>query len=184
MEGGITEHSPRRACATLGRQEGYAGATGAPVGFYPDLEFDGGVAVGDVKYKLQGADWNRGDLNQIVTFVTASDCSDGAVFSFRDVERSPLPQLGVGSQRIRSIIWPVSEEIAPEVAAQQVVATAEWLMGVTSGRGCGMIPGLRGPKVCTLFPQLADWQWFARKSDPRVGGDGPATMTYEERDTL
>jgi len=113
-------------------KKGYAGATGAKVGFYPDLEFGGGVAVGDVKYKLQGMDWNRGDLNQIVTFVAAYDCSHGAVFSFREVGRSALPSLGVGRQHIDSIAWPVSEETTPEAAARSVVAdAAAWLTATT-----------------------------------------------------
>ena len=45
------------------RTPGYRSAVGSSVSFNPDLEFNEGVAIGDVKYKLQGADWNRSDLN-------------------------------------------------------------------------------------------------------------------------
>jgi hypothetical protein len=37
----------------------------------PDLIF-GGVAVGDVKYKMWERDWNRVDLYQAITFVSGS----------------------------------------------------------------------------------------------------------------
>jgi 5-methylcytosine-specific restriction enzyme subunit McrC len=115
---------------TVKPKQGFMLAKGAQVSFNPDLEFDGGAAVGDVKYKLQGAEWNRNDLNQIVTFVAAYDCGHGAVFSFRGKERDPLPNLVVGTQHICSITWPVADGATPEAAAERVVAdAAEWLLG-------------------------------------------------------
>jgi len=106
-------------------------AIGANVSFNPDLVFGSGIAVGDVKYKVQGADWNRADLNQILAFVAAYDCQHGAVFSFREPGQDALPSLVVGSQHIRSITWPASDEVAPQVAAREVVVTAStWLTSV------------------------------------------------------
>ncbi len=109
-------------------EKGRVAARGSRVTFSPDLEFAGGFAVGDVKYKIQGADWNRSDLNQIVTFVAAYDCAHGAVFAFREAGVEPLPILGVGSQTITSITWPYSDRIRPEQAADSVVESAHrWL---------------------------------------------------------
>ena len=113
-------------------EKGFAATKGAKVSFNPDLDFGGGLADGDVKYKLQGVDWNRSDLNQIVTFVAAYGCQHGAVFGFREVDKSPLPRLGVGNQEIESITWTISDATSPRLAAEQLVTdTAEWL-GIAS----------------------------------------------------
>jgi len=114
-----------------GVKRGYVTASGANVSFNPDLEFCGGIAVGDVKHKLQGVDWNRGDLNQIVTFVAAYGCAHGAVFGFREVSQQELPTVGVGHQLIRSIQWPVGPAVSPDEAAKHVIReAAAWLVDV------------------------------------------------------
>jgi hypothetical protein len=45
----------------------------------PDLVFDGGLAVGDVKYKDIDPERNRSDLYQVVAFAAGYDC-DCAVY--------------------------------------------------------------------------------------------------------
>ena len=61
------------------------------VTFNPDLVFDQGIAVGDVKYKLIGDRWHRPDLNQIVAFGTAYEAQKALVIGFsQTVSTSPI----------------------------------------------------------------------------------------------
>lgn len=46
---------------------------GTTMRVHPDLIFGDLAAVGDVKYKTGGPDWDRGDLYQVVAFATAAD---------------------------------------------------------------------------------------------------------------
>ncbi len=131
IEAGVREVLRRSLAPRWSVEEGYAAARGAGVRFNPDLDFGKGLAVGDVKYKLATSDWNRSDLNQIVTFVAAYDCAEGAVFSFAGEGQVSRPDLGVGRHCIRSINWDASGALSPAEAAKQVAeAAALWLSAV------------------------------------------------------
>jgi 5-methylcytosine-specific restriction enzyme subunit McrC len=131
IEAGLREVLRRSLAPRWSVEEGYAPARGAAVSFNPDLDFGEGLAVGDVKYKLATSDWNRSDLNQIVAFVAAYDCAEGAVFSFSGEGQVNPPDLGIGRHFIRSIHWDASGELSPVEAARQVAeATALWLSDV------------------------------------------------------
>ena len=57
-------------------------AIGSSLTFNPDLVFDHGAAVGDVKYRLAGADWSRPDLYQAIAFAEAFGTDDAIVVNF------------------------------------------------------------------------------------------------------
>ena len=84
----------------------------------PDLIFDGGQAVGDVKYKLGGADWQRSDLYQATAFSTAFGCSQSIVVGFRGTGMPP--NVLVGPVSVRYLAWD-HVALAPERAALDIV---------------------------------------------------------------
>ena len=50
----------------------------------PDLVFDDGYAVADIKYKLHDGTWNRADVYQITTFAAGYRSRRGALVYFSD----------------------------------------------------------------------------------------------------
>ena len=75
--------------------------------FTPDLVFDQGSAVADIKYKLLRPDWLRSDLYQIVAFGTAFSTDDVAVIGFKSTieARTPEPQR-IGNMNVHCFGWP------------------------------------------------------------------------------
>jgi hypothetical protein len=94
----------------------------------PDLLFgDAVVAVGDVKYKLTGPDWNTGDLYQAVTFAAGYRTRRALLISF-SLHDEVLPELTVGDIQITHIPWRASGDVTPADAASHLVAQVlEWL---------------------------------------------------------
>lgn len=72
-------------------------AIGSKMTFNPDLVFNHGALVGDVKYKLTGADWSRGDLYQATAFAEAFRTSRACVVQFGRSDQAELPEVEVGS---------------------------------------------------------------------------------------
>ena len=100
---------------------------GSSLTLNPDLVFGSTEAIGDVKYKLSGAAWNRADLYEVVAFATAFRTTEACVVSFADPEATRLPQLMVGDVRVSSLIWPAIEELTPKDAESAFIASArEW----------------------------------------------------------
>jgi 5-methylcytosine-specific restriction endonuclease McrBC regulatory subunit McrC len=93
----------------------------------PDLVFDRGRALGDVKYKLQTSDWNNADLYQVVTFATGYRTRHAAVFSFS--RGRPVPySLDVGDTHVTTICWSTDPSHSPESAAAEFVDSVRtWL---------------------------------------------------------
>ncbi len=108
--------------------------SGSRLRFNPDLIFDGDLAVGDVKYKLVGRDWNRLDLYQVLAFGVAYRSRHCAVFNFRHPNMPTLSPLRVGDTDVVGISWQADEGLDPDEAAQMVVeATRSWLSDVATG---------------------------------------------------
>lgn len=94
----------------------------------PDLVFDQGDAVGDVKYKLAGSDWARADLFQVVAFATGFHAHSAAVISFRRQDGSAAPDLQVGAVRLRHFTWRAELERDPGASATELAkAVRAWL---------------------------------------------------------
>jgi 5-methylcytosine-specific restriction enzyme subunit McrC len=93
----------------------------------PDLVFGEGLAVGDVKYKLTGQDWNTGDLYQAVSFAAGYRTQRALLISFSS-DAEVLPELTVGDIRVTHIPWQASPDTSPDEAANLLVAqVSTWL---------------------------------------------------------
>jgi 5-methylcytosine-specific restriction enzyme subunit McrC len=103
--------------------------------FNPDLLFDAGRAVADVKYKLSRGEWDRTDLYQVIAFAEAFRAQDGAIFRFRGPGVRTMSPLVVGEKRIVELTWPADERLQPdEAAAQMLASTRQWLESLSTKR--------------------------------------------------
>jgi 5-methylcytosine-specific restriction enzyme subunit McrC len=104
-------------------------ATGSTLSFNPDLVFDHGRAVGDVKYKVSGSDWGRGDLYQAIAFAEAFGAMDAVVVGFGATTDHELVDVDVGQKAIRALRWTV--DVDPELASRRLVADVQdWLLAI------------------------------------------------------
>jgi len=103
-------------------------AIGSKLTFNPDLVFNHGAWVGDVKYKLAGADWSRGDLYQAIAFAEAFRTRRACVVLFGRSDQAELPEVEVGSKRVTSLRWLVDAS-SPWQAADGLASDATaWLL--------------------------------------------------------
>lgn len=78
---------------------------GSKMTLNPDLVFDHGKTVGDVKYKLLSNAWSRPDLYQLTTFATGFETSMGALLGFH-TGGGDLPEpIQIGSKFLQCIAW-------------------------------------------------------------------------------
>ena len=104
---------------------------GSSLTFNPDLVFGAPSAVGDVKYKLAGGDWDRGDLYQVVAFAAAFRVDEGLLVRFRASEVAPLSDVKVGDISVREATWLADPEESAESAAAALAAdVGAWLLEV------------------------------------------------------
>lgn len=99
--------------------------SGSSMTINPDLVFDGGRAVGDVKYKNGGASWSRPDLYQSIAFAEAFESAESAIIDFVDgaAVRSPVI---VGAKTIHHFLW--RTDISPEAAVESLtMSVGQWL---------------------------------------------------------
>jgi hypothetical protein len=93
----------------------------------PDLVFDGGSAIGDVKYKLTGKDWRTADLYQSVAFATGFGAKRSLVVTFGNAS-TPLPALQVGDVRVTNLVWQASDTVQPAAAGTLLASQVmNWL---------------------------------------------------------
>jgi 5-methylcytosine-specific restriction enzyme subunit McrC len=103
---------------------------GSSLTFSPDLVFDDGSAVGDVKYKLSRGDWERADLYEVIAFAEAYRATRGLIIRFRKPGVPELDELRVGGQAIREITWQADPSVGPADASDAVAGeVADWLGG-------------------------------------------------------
>jgi hypothetical protein len=121
--------------------------------FNPDLVF-GDLAVGDVKYKLQGHDWDTGDLYQAVAFATAFQVKQAAIVTFSTAQ-AVHPPLQIGDVRLTNFCWTADGSLTPvESAARLAADVYSWLEGMSrpeldqlkrTGPNSGSSPSRAGP---------------------------------------
>lgn len=95
----------------------------------PDIVFGNRLAIGDVKYKYFGRDWNRNDFNQIVAFATAFESPRCVLFGFVNETVSPrLEMVQVGRIEATRIAWPVGPGTSPEAVSHTMLeGLKKWL---------------------------------------------------------
>jgi len=93
----------------------------------PDLVFDQGRAVADVKYKISGRTPLRSDLYQSVAFATGFGCTKSAILSFGHSDEQRLA-LKIGDVSVSGFVWDIS--IGPEQARARLSDQVNtWLDG-------------------------------------------------------
>jgi hypothetical protein len=88
----------------------------------PDLELDRPPFTGDVKYKVAGSSWNRGDLAQAVFFAAAFRSPRALIIGFGDETSKPQDELAVGAISVTSVLWDVRQGAAPEESEDRLAA--------------------------------------------------------------
>lgn len=104
-----------------------------PAGFSvnPDLVIDAGRAVADVKYKLSGTTWDRGDVYEVVAFASAFLTQHAALIGFRGQSAPVLPAVPVGNIRVEQMSWPIGDGVEPEQGAESLRNQFRaWMAGV------------------------------------------------------
>lgn len=108
--------------------KGHRQLPGSTLTFNPDLVFDGGHAIGDVKYKLSKGDWDRADLYEVIAFAEAYQARRGLILRFRKPGVPALADLVVGAIAIHEITWVADDAVDPVDAANAVADhVAAWL---------------------------------------------------------
>lgn len=106
---------------------------GSTMRLNPDLVFDSGIAVGDVKYKLPGAEWPRSDLYQLVAFATAFRAGKGILVHFARREDEQLPSVPVGDIRLNAVQWLARADVEPAAALTRLVASVRSALAEEGG---------------------------------------------------
>jgi 5-methylcytosine-specific restriction endonuclease McrBC regulatory subunit McrC len=101
----------------------------------PDIVFDGGAAIGDVKYRVLKAEWDRSSLYQIVSFAAGFYSHHCAIFGFANDAAQKLPvEVPVGAVMARAFAWNASTDMPPNVSEDKFVdAVAAWLQPIGQG---------------------------------------------------
>ena len=109
-------------------RKGHFQLASSRVTFNPDLVFDAGRAVGDVKYKLSAGDWDRSDLYQAIAFAEAYRAERALIVRFRGPSTGPAPDLLVGGKAIHEVTWRSDAAVSASDAGIEVAeAVATWL---------------------------------------------------------
>ena len=101
---------------------------GSTMTLNPDLLFDSGDAVGDVKYKILSGEWPRPDLYQLVAFATGFRSSEGILVHFASSDEYQLPSVRVGDVQLHAASWGANKEISPEEALGALAVSIDDLL--------------------------------------------------------
>jgi 5-methylcytosine-specific restriction enzyme subunit McrC len=127
VEAGIRAVLAEKLGAGVVRKEGRQ-LVGSTLTFNPDLVFGAPDAVGDVKYKLAGGDWDRADLYQVVAFAAAFRVTEALLVRLRGSDVTGLRDVRVGDIRVREITWLADAQEPAEASAAALAADVrEWL---------------------------------------------------------
>jgi 5-methylcytosine-specific restriction enzyme subunit McrC len=95
---------------------------GASFTLNPDLVFDRGLAVGDVKYKALDQEWSRADLYQSVAFAAGYECDCAAVIGFKNERSAVPPPVRFGKIGVEAFGWDVGPVSSPEASGDALAA--------------------------------------------------------------
>lgn len=95
---------------------------GTALRVHPDLVIGDLAAVGDVKYKTDRLDWDRGDLYQVVAFATAAGVETAILVDFRRPDVDALDPVWFDKVKVSNVCWPTDPAIPPGEAATTFVA--------------------------------------------------------------
>ncbi len=108
---------------------------GSALRVYPDLVFGDSVAVGDVKYKVDRTDWDRGDLYQVVAFATAAGVKFAVLVDFRHPDLKPLDPVWFDQVQVSNVSWLTDPALTPDQAAKALVAKIRGVEAIREALG-------------------------------------------------
>lgn len=129
-----------KGCSSVTKGRMVLGGTGITMN--PDLVFDRGRAVGDVKYRYLSRDWERSTLYQSISFATTYRCRHSVVVGFvaRAGERLP-PTVTTGDVQTMALGWVASRTQGPLESVRELTeSVSRWYAQV-----CGVDASLLGP---------------------------------------
>jgi hypothetical protein len=91
----------------------------------PDLVFNDGIGVGDVKYRISTGDIGRSHLNQVTTFATAYHSTAALIVAFGTTEVGE--HVEVGTVSIDALNWNTNEPDPSTAAAVLAGRVDTWL---------------------------------------------------------
>ena len=86
----------------------------------PDLVFDQGCEVGDVKYKILSRDWLRSDLYQLTTFTEGYRSNRGILIGFSESNKKIPERIQIGDIQLSAAAWPSTSGLEPDQAASSL----------------------------------------------------------------
>ena len=95
--------------------------SGANLTINPDLVFEDTdvCAIGDVKYKLLGPEWERSDLYEVVAFAAGYRVPRAVVALFAEPGAPPLSPVQIGDHRVSQVYWPADSSLSADAANEQ-----------------------------------------------------------------
>lgn len=99
----------------------------------PDLLFDSGASVGDVKYKLLGSEWPRADLYQLVAFATGYRSPKAVLVHFSSTSEDQLPRLRVGDVEVHAASWLAVGYLTPSEALSRLASSIDGFLASAAG---------------------------------------------------
>ncbi len=94
---------------------------GTAMRVHPDLVIGDLAVIGDVKYKTDRPDWDRGDLYQVVAFATAAGVETVVLVDFRRPDVGVLDPVWFDKVRVSNVSWPTDSTRSPGEAATTFV---------------------------------------------------------------
>jgi 5-methylcytosine-specific restriction enzyme subunit McrC len=93
----------------------------------PDVVFGTPAAVADIKYKVAGREWDRGDLYQLVAFATGFRVQRAALLGFGLPPGGGPSPVWIGDVEITPISWDTSSSSPVQAGEDFVRRVAQWL---------------------------------------------------------
>lgn len=129
IESGIRRILQRALAPTHNVQKRGIVILGSRLTLNPDLVFDRGLAIGDVKYKFLEEDWQRSDLYQSVAFAVGYECSRAIVVGFKQGGGSGPAPLQIGKISVESLAWDAQPGADPRDSATHLVRGVSDFLG-------------------------------------------------------
>lgn len=132
VEAGVRALAAETLAGMVSVHKGQRQLEGANMTINPDLVFedDSIRAIGDVKYKLVGPEWDRSDLYEVVAFAAGFRVDRALMSLFAEPGHEALPPTKIGDHLITQVCWPADASLTPGQAATQFAEELRtWFLG-------------------------------------------------------